>query len=119
MIELVIKDGFIFFPKTSFHKTSQQDILGWIIEEHICCWLNHLNRACKSNIMEVEERSGVNPDHITLYDVKNNILLGWIEEEFRDEIEAALWEYMKVRKIGEEVSGEETGEKKRGQLSLF
>lgn len=120
VFELNLKEDVIWIEKTEPGNT--RPILGWVKNNKICHWLNHL-RGLESKYFNIYERPEINEEHITLY--KDDELIGWIEKEYKQEILDRLWDYVKHEwshidkkdKPGDESEEEKPVE--TGQLSLF
>lgn len=121
--KLELEEGNIRIKKIE-PEANEVPILGWIKNNSICKWINHL-RGLESEFFNVYERPGINEAHITLY--HDEELLGWIEKEYKEDILDSFWDYLKnewslIWKEEEEPE-EEPDQVDRpvetGQLSLF
>lgn len=92
--ELVRENGIVRIKKLNYNFTrdSGTSILGWIDDRHRTTWCNYLN-GILSSVNPVEERN-INPDHISLY--CEGKMIGWIDRKRCDDIEDALWKYLKT-----------------------
>jgi hypothetical protein len=119
-LKLIRNSGKITFKKSEDNKNSAM-IAGWISAKRTGIWLNHI-RGLENRFFDIEERSEINENHITLYE--SGQIIGWIEKDYKKEIEDMLWKHLKhythepveEKEVKEEIK-EEPAE--FGQLALF
>lgn len=96
----------------------ERPILGWVDNNRITYWLNHL-RGVKNTVVNVYERPEMNENHITLY--HNDEIIGWVEKDRREEILQSLWDYRKDewQRVKTEKREPRRGAEDYKQLALF